>query len=306
MLQRIDRQDLGADNSEFSQTTAFIDAAGASIAWRPGVWGVVLHASQPVLRRETSTFSVGIFDGLSAPARVQVDASHRESRFGLALSRGFGGWRVGLSGEWIRRDDQMTTLEVSGSPESGERLLRFDGSAVGGALGVAWTQPEAGRRPLSVGFALRSVGALTVEGEAVAELLAEDTREAVRAERGAVTEGGGSVRLGLGPDTGLWAMAGWRSAEDWREFALVTDAATRWRLGLDYHGADTPWTVRLGFGIDDQPGTPEPRASVLGLGFGWDAGDLGLDLGLTHRSFRRGDLATQHDDRLVATLRVGF
>lgn len=307
LLQRISRQDLSAANRDFSQTTAFLDAASGQWAVRSRDWSLRLEASQPVLRRETSTFSVGLGDGGPPPAQVQVDAESRELRAGLIVGRTIGDWRLGLAGEWTRRDDRLATTEVSGSPDAGQRTLTFDGASVGGALGAMWSRTPAARWGTEVGATLRHVGAIDAPFESESDLLSGRTTAAGEATRDATWEAGLGMRLTVDERGGhAWASLEARGAERWSGLDLETRAASSWRVGYSYRDARTPWTLRLGFGQDVQPGAPEPRATAVGLGLGWQDGDFGVDLGATHRSVRRGDAPTEGDIRLVASVTIGL
>lgn len=307
LLQRVSRQDLSAANSEFSETSAFLDAAGAQIALRRAHWGLRLEVSQPVLRRETSTFSRSIGDGVSQPARLKVDAESREQRAGLALSRGMGAWRLGAAAELTRRDDRYATTEVSGSPESGIRELTFDGSSVGGSVGALWSRSPGSKWGTEVGAAMRFIGALDGTSRSVSDLLAGLEQQTGDASREATWEAGASARLTVDPRGGhAWLTLEQRSAERWPGLQLEAEAASSWRAGYSYRDERTPWSVRVGIGQDVQPGTPEPRATAVGLGVGWRQDDFGVDLGVTHRSIRRGELPTQGDTRVVASIIVGL
>ncbi len=307
ILQRISRQDLSAENREFSQTTFFLDGASGQLAWRAGEWGLRLEASQPMLRRETSTFSVAIGGAVTQPARVQVDAQARESRAALALSRASGAWRFGAAAELSQRSDRYTTIEVSGSPESGERELAFEGSALGGSAGATWSRNAESRWGIEVGAAARFVGAIDATFESVSELLSGTSVSTGEADRDATWEAGASARITVDPRGGhAWACLETRSAERWPGLSLASDRAAAWRIGYDYRDSATPWVVRVGAGQEVQPGTPEPRATAIGVGLGWRADDLRFDLGVTHRSIRRGEAPIQTDTRLVGSVGIDF
>lgn len=307
LVQRISRQDLSAANREFSQTSVFLDAASGQWAMRLGDWGLRLEAAQPAFRSETSTFSIGLGDGSSAPARVQVDAQMRELRGGLAVSRAIGAWRVGLSGEWTQRSDRYATTEVSGSPDAGERELSLDGSGLGGALGVTWARAVQARWGVELGATLRQLGAIDADYESINDLAGGLSTLSGDASRDGSWEGGVAARITVDPRGGhAWLSFDGRGAERWPGLSLATEPATAWRLGYSYRDARSPWSLRVGFGQDVQPGAPEPRATAVGLGLGWQQDDLGLDLGVTHRSIRRGDSPTQADSRIVASLTVGL
>lgn len=307
LLQRISRQDLSAANREFSQTTFFLDAASAQWGVSIGEWSVRLEAAQPVLRRETSTFSVGLAEGGPPPAQVQVDAESRELRAGLAIGRTLGAWRLGVAGEWARRDDQYGITEVSGSPDAGERVLAFDGASLGGAIGATWSRAPESRWGTRFGATLRMIGATDGEYTSTSDLLSGSTTTTGDASRESTWEGGVGVRLTVDERGGhAFVSLEGAGAERWLGLGLETEVATRWRLGYAYRDAQTPWALRLGVGQDVQPGSPEPRATAVGVGVGWNEGDFGLDLGVTHRSIRRGDAPTQGDTRIVASLSIGL
>ncbi len=307
ILQRISRQDLSAANREFSQTTFFPDASSGQLALRRGAWALRLEGAQPVLRRETSTFSVAIGGGVTQPARVRVDADTREQRAALAVSRGQGAWRWGAAAEFTRRSDRYATREVSGSPESGDRELAFEATGAGGSLGFTWARAADRRWGWETGAAWRWIGALSGDYTSQSDLLTGTSRITGDAGRDATWEGGVSVRVTVDERGGhAWASLEGRGAERWPGLGLETEPAASWRFGYAYRDRETPWAVRAGIGQDVQPGTPEPRADVLGLGLGWRQEDLGVDVGITHRSIRRGESPTQADTRLVASISVGF
>jgi len=51
---------------------------------------------------------------------------------------------------------------------------------------------------------------------------------------------------------------------------------------------------------------PEPRAGMLGLGFGWDLEGMRLDVAILRRTLERVDRPDSYDDRVVVSAQVAF
>ncbi len=300
------RQDLSADNRSFEQTFALFDFAGASLTVPVRAVSVSLYAWQPVIRAEEVSFDVGNGIVLGPPARIASQGEGRETVAGLALSCGRGDWRVGLSGEWRRRADQYINTETSGSPQSGTIDLTYDGSGIGGGVGVTWQHQPEQKWGWRVGGALNVSPAFDVTGESVSRLLTGDTTIAVSATREALWNGGLGARLTLSPETSWFASVGTRSGEEWSGLGFKTGTASEWRTGIEYRDPETPYAVRAGLGLERLPDSAEPKVGVIGLGFSWFSGGTVFDLGLTHRTITLPDSPKSFDTRLVGSVRVGF
>jgi len=79
-----------------------------------------------------------------------------------------------------------------------------------------------------------------------------------------------------------------------------------WGLAGEFHDARDPWTLRLGFGQEQQDKVPEDRASVLGLGFGWALEHSRVDFGVVRRGIHRSGKPTSFDDRVVFGATASF
>jgi hypothetical protein len=64
--------------------------------------------------------------------------------------------------------------------------------------------------------------------------------------------------------------------------------------------------MRFGYGQESQPGSPEPRTGLLGLGLGYGSEGMRVELGALRRSVRRGNSPTSYDDRVVASVGITF
>ena len=277
---RVSRQDLSADNREFSEQFGYLDFAGGRLTVPVRGLSVSLYAWQPVLRLENSRFFTGRARSVGASAAVVNDGSTREFRSGLALSLGRGATRAGAAIEWSQRSDRYQVRESSGSPDAGLRDLSFDGSVLGGAAGLRWERSPAQRGGLVLGAALHWQGALDAKGTLTNTLLSGDTTIAVPAARAPTWEAGTSARVTLSPDAGVYASVGARAPEKWTSFGLESGTGSSWAVGIDFHDVETPWSARFGLGQDAQPGTPEPRAASVGLGLGWLSGETTFELGM--------------------------
>jgi hypothetical protein len=303
---RVSRQDISSRNRDFSQTFGYVDLAAASLSLPAGPVALTLYATQPALRLENTTFTLGTAADTGPGARLRTDGSARELRGGLALAIGRGASRAGLALEWTHRDDRYQLEQSAGSPDDGVLDVSFGGDAFGGAAGVRLARAPERRGGFVLGAAVHAVGALDVTGTATADLLSGRSARAVRATRASTWDGGASLRITLSPETGLFAGAGARGPQSWDAFGVEARSGTLWALGFDYHDAETPWTARFGAGQEVQPGAPEPRAGLLSAGGSYVAGSLVYDLGITHRTIRRAGRPAESDDRLVAALRVAF
>jgi len=300
VLQRVKRQDLAADYRDYDETAGYFDAAGGWLSLPLGGFGLALYAWQPVLRREEQSF---IAKPDQVPGTFASAAESRELRAGLAVSRAWGGGRLGLGVEWTRRDDSYEFYASSGEL-LGTQAVDFSGDAVGFQAGAV---VPAGDRVL-VGVALRYLPALEVSGEQVSEgtLVGENGTYGGSATRDAGLEGGVSARVGLTDVLRAIASVGGSTAREWDGFGLTEGRALSWGLALEYAEADQPLTVRCGVGQEQQTGVPEPRAGVYAIGLGWRLEPLQLDIAVLRRSLARGEQPASYDDRVVAGLTVGF
>lgn len=305
-LLRVNRQDLRAANRETDEQAAFFDFGGASLSLPAGHGAITLNVYQPRLRLENTAFTKGPSIVLGPPATVTTDAAMREMRAGLGASIGTGALRLGVTAEWTHRDDRYSVIEASGDPDAGTRTLTFSGDAFGGALGVRLERSPEHTGGIAIGAGVRLAPALDVSGTSTSELVSGDTAFAVAATRGATVEGGATARVTLSRESAAFLSLGARSGERWDGFGVEASPATDWHAGVQYHDEETPWSARLGFGQEVQPGTPEPRAVAFGVGVGWTDRSLSLDVGYLRRSFARPARATSYDHRVVASVGVAF
>lgn len=311
VLQHLSRQDLRAANRNFDEQSTFFDGAGATLSWPFSRFALALYASQPVLRRESNAFTIGTASTPGLSGTLASEGTSREARAGLAVSFGTGQARFGIAGEWSRRSDTYTTKETSGSPSSGTRLLDFEGSGVGARFGFQYRHaPEgsSGEQPgtIDVGVGVGAFPQLDVEGTRTEHLLASDTSFAVSAQRDAGFEGGVSLRVTVARGCRVLAAVGARQSQEWIGFGLATGTSQEYRVGFDYHDAETPWTLRFGLGREHYANAALRGAGVVALGLGWDLDDLRLDFGVMRRSLEREGSPTSFDDRVVASVGVAF
>lgn len=303
VFQRTSRQDLSSQNRDYDQTFGFPDFAAASFSMPVGAWGFVAYAWQPVLRLEEVAFSAG---PLVSPAAVSLSDHQREIRAGLAVSRGFGGARFGVSGEWLRRQDSYETHEISGSPRSGDRVMDFDGSGFGGSAGFTYARdPD---RPWGswIGGAIHYGSELTLDGTITEHLASGDTASTFQLVREAEWSGGISARITVAPATRVVGGVSLRSGADWAGLGRGTTTGGGWSVGLDWKDEELPWGARFGVGQETQPGANEKNSGLLALGFTWVSGDLSLDIGILHRNLAREGFPNSADDRAVGTVRIAF
>lgn len=302
---RTSRQDLAADNREFDEQFGYVDFASGSLSLPFGRHAVTLYAWQPALRRENSSYTSGPA-GSPTSAAVAHDGETRELRAGLAVSHGAGAWRGGVAFEWTQFTESDLTETRSGDPFSGRRLADFDGSAFAGAAGVTYDHGSERPRGWRAGFAAHWDAALDASGLATVDLLATDSTAAIAATRDARFEAGASAAWTLTAESHLYLSLGTRPAETWSEFGVASRTGLLWAAGADYHDAELPWTARLGVGQEQRPGTPEPRAGMIGAGFDWASGETTFSVGLLHRTVERPGAPKLADDRLVGSVAVRF
>ena len=303
---RVSRQDLRADNRNYDETPLFFDGASASVVIAaPFGLAAAVYAWQPVLRLEDNAFTRGtgtVEPGGLPPAVIQSQTTARELRAGFGVSGGGGALRVGAALDYTRRDDTYEALEESGSPESGLRTVEFSGEGVGGSIGAAWAPSTS----LTLAGSARLIPALDLEGEQRLDLFTGDSVAAIVGEREAAWEAGVSVRFVAAEGLALLGSLGGRGEQAWEGLGVSAGAAYQGSLALDYRFPESTWSVRFGLGHEQQSGVPEPRATRIGLGFGWDLEGLILDAGVVRRSLQHDEEPTSYDDRILITARLGF
>jgi hypothetical protein len=309
VFQRVSRQDLSSQNRDFDQVVGYPDLAGARFSLPAGDWGFTLYAWQPLLRLEEISFTAG---PLLTPAFVRLLTSQREIRAGGAVSRALGAARVGVSGEWVHREDFYETHEQTGSAAtSGDRRMDLQGDGFGVSAGMTWDKDT--DRPWGswFGAALRYGAEIPATGTYTGindspDALAPDTTYGFDAARATQWSGGASGRVTVAPATRVVLGFSFGSAEDWTGLGLKTDAAFSWSAGLDWKDDELPWGARFGVGQETQSGAVEEKSGLLSVGFTWVSGDLVLDAGILHRNLARGDLPRSSDDRGVLSVRFAF
>ncbi|HYM80910.1 MAG TPA: hypothetical protein VEY91_05810 [Candidatus Limnocylindria bacterium] len=303
-LVRVSRQDLRAGNRNYDETPAFIDGAGLSLSapWRDvGLW---LYGHQSGLRLEDNAFESG--RDVIPPAVITSQSELRELRLGVAASQPLGPLRAGLGAEWTYRSDLYQSREQSGSPQSGERRVEFSGSGIGGQAGLSFDVGDSTLGGFSVGAAARYLPALALTGEQQIFLLIGDSVATVEVERESGWEAGVTTAVWLSAAFRAFASVGGHTPQDWPEFGVTRGSGFEWKLAAEFHDARDPWTLRFGFGHEQQSGVPEPRAGVFGLGAGWQLEGTTLDVGAVRRTFRRAGEPNAFDDRVIASLRIAF
>jgi hypothetical protein len=305
-MQRMSRQDLRADNRDFDEQLLFFDAAGA---WIGGLkWGTMwtAYASQPVVRLEDHAYVRGLFASPEPPAIIEATTTVREMRAGLGASTALAGARVGLAVEWTRRDDQYDQVEQSGSPDAGETHVEFSGDGIGGVAGARIDRGDGGPWSWSAGAGVRFVPEITVEGSSTRTLVSGDFQSSFEATRESALEGGLSGRVVVTPTFQVTAGAGGRTGQDWEGFGVGAGPSFTWSVGGAFKAPEAYWSARFGLGQEQQRGVPEPRAGIVGIGFGWGDASWTLDLSVLRRSIERADRPTSFDDRLLATYSLHF
>ena len=301
------RQDLRADNRNFDETPAFFGASGFVVGLPPrGRFGLALYGCQPVLEKESSAFSRGngTPNPANPPATIEADETAHELRTGLAISAAVGTGRIGAAVEWTRRDDHYLVTEQSGSPTAGTRQLDFTGDAIGYQVGATLDRGDSSEGGLKLGIGVRYLAPLSVDGPVAEDLLAGAVDSTVSAERESGWQLGTSARYAASPSVRVLASLGGRTAQTWQGFGVDAGREWEWKLGLEYHDARDPWTLRLGLGQEHQADVSVTRADDLGLGFGWRFSWLASDVGLVHRSLTRPSSPRSYEDRIVLTLRT--
>lgn len=303
VFQRTSRQDISSQNRDFNQTFGYLDLVGLSVSLPTGQWGLVLYGWQPVLRLEEQTYSAGPF---VSPAEVRQLDTQRELRGGAAISRGFGAFRAGVSGEWVHRDDNYETHINSGDPLAGDRVVGLSGDGYGMSGGLVYQKDPDQVRGLWVGASARYGAEIPLTGTVEQQLALGDTAYDFDATRGSEWSGGLSARMTVAPATRLLVGLSGRSGQAWDGFGFETTSGGGWSAGLDWKDEELPWGARFGVGQEWNPGALEDQAGLLSIGFTYVSGTLVVDLGLMHRNLAREDLAHSADDRAVMTVKVGF
>jgi len=299
MILHVSRQDIRADHRGFEETSAFFDAAGAYFAFKTGAIGVALYGYQPVVRLEDNLFRVGPLTGPSGT--VTSNSSAREVRGGLALSAGGERWRVGVAGEWTERSDHYERSASTGGPAPGSAVADFSGGGPGGQAGVNVNLGE-GPGGVMVGAALRYIPELDLAGDETISDVSGSTTSPISTVRKAGWEGGISIRYVVTDAFCALVALGGGSGLEYVNWGVTSGPSSEWKLGGEYHDARDPWTVRFGLGQEQQTNVPEPRATVVGLGFGFQFESTQLDVGVAHRTFQHGDSPNCADDRVVFSI----
>jgi hypothetical protein len=301
----VSRQDLRADNRNYDETAAFFDGAGL-VGRLPslGPLDATVYAFQPVLRREDNVFSRGTAtpDPANPPALIESHASQRELRAGLAASVAVGPGRLGLGAEWTRREDAYQTVEHSGNPQSGTSRLDLSGDGFGLQAGARLDRGDSSAGAFRVGLGVRYLPALDLEASHSEAFLIGTSKDTLHLRREAGWEAGTSASVVVSPAFRALAAFGGRTAQRWDALDQRSGRGWEWKLGGVYHDPIEPWTFRFGLGQERQSGVPEPRANVLGLGFGWQLATATIDLGVTHRTLSREGSPNSFDDRIVLTI----
>jgi|SRR5262245_47556457 len=305
---RINRQDVASENRSYEQEVGFPDFAGARVSMPAGPWGLTAYAWQPVVRMEEFSFSAG---PLVSPAFVRLATSQRETRAGGAISRAFGVTRLGVSAEWVHREDKYETHEESGSPLAGDRSMSLKGDGYGVNAGVTWEkdpdQPWGSWFGAAIHYGSEIPATGTYEGvNDLPSAVANDTTYGFDAKREPEWSGGASGKVTVAPATRVLVGISFRGGEDWSGLGLSTGTGLTWSAGLDWKDDELPWGARFGLGQESLSDAIESKTGLFSLGFTWVSGDLVIDVGLLHRSMSRGDFPKSSDDRAVLSVKLGF
>ena len=295
----VSRQDLRADHRSYTENSANFDAAGGFASLAMGKMGLALYGYQPVLRIEDNSFLTGSLIGPSGSVKSSSEA--REFRGGLALSLGRGRARFGIAGEWTHRADHYERAEDTGALVVNTYVADFSGEAAGGQAGVRVTVGE-GERSVVLGGALRYMAELPLTGTETLSGAAGTSTNALSTRRDAGWEGGLSARYLATKAFHVLAGVGGRSEQKYQGWGVASGRGLDWSLAGEYHDERDPWTLRFGLGQEQQNGVPEPRAGVVGLGFGFRLDSTVLDLGVLHRTFERPDHPNSTEDHILLSL----
>lgn len=301
MLLHVSRQDLRADHRGFKEQSGFFDAAGGAFSFESGRWGVALYGYQPAVRIEDNLFQTG---SLLTPGLTETNSEMREVRGGLAVSLGFGHARVGVAGEWMHRADRYERVERTGGGTN-TYSADFSGDGAGGQAGFRMIFGE-GPGSWTLGAAARYIAELDLSGSETLGNVSGTTTSTISAKREAGWEGGFSTRYVITDAFQAVAALGGGSGQSFEPFTARSGPSVEVRVAGEYHDARDPWTVRFGFGQEQQTEVPEPRTAVVGLGIGFEFETTRIDFGVLHRSFKRPDHPASAEDRLVVSLAQRF
>jgi hypothetical protein len=303
--QRVNRQDIAAQNRDYDQVIGYPEFAGARLSMPVADWGLMAYAWRPVLRMEEFSYSTG---PLALPAFRRQLTSQRELRAGVAVSKGISRARIGVSGEYVNRDDRYETSEVSGDPTAGDRVIEMSGDGFGGTLGVSWEKDT--DRPWGswFGAAVRYGSEVLLDGTQVepASVVPGDTTATFSLARSAEWSGGVSGKVTLAPATRFVAGLSFRQGIDYGANQPATGSGYGWSAGIDWKDDELPWGARFGVGQEGLADAVESKAGLLSLGFTWISGDLAIDASILHRNMSREDFPHSSDDRAVLTVKLDF
>ena len=283
----------------------FLDAASAQVVVPIADLALALYVAQPVLRLEDLAFTRGLITDPGPPARVGGQTTARELRAGAGLSGRFLGLRWGAAGEWARRNDRYQAKEDNGGPSSGTREASFEGSGFGGQAGVRGSWPSMG--PLgrtTVGLSARFVPELTLEGTRDTDQLVGSSSTPIAATREAGYEAGVSIATFVTRTFRVVLGGGGRTAQEWTGFDVTSGRQSTGSIGGEFLDPESPWTFRFGLGLEQQDGSAESRAGIVGIGAEWRDESLHIGLGIVRRSFQRTDSPTSFDNRVVLTVNI--
>jgi hypothetical protein len=302
IFQHVSRQDLRANNRDYTDQAGTFDFAGAWASWPlRGSLNVLAYVHEPALRYEDRAYSMGRGLVLGPAATLHSTSDVREIRTGAGPSFGVGSVRLGASLEWTSLSEAYTSHEESGSPNSGDESVDFSGSGVGGQFGAQMSLPMKSF-PVQLGAGLRYLPELTLDGTQRLMLFSIDTTSSVSVIRSAAWEGGLSASALLGETFRVMSAFGGRGAQEWQGWGVSAGTTSQWSAAGEFHDAREAYTVRFGVGGESQPGTPEPRAGNYSAGFGWRFTRSMLDVGYLHRTIQRAGQPNSYLDQLLATL----
>lgn len=305
LLYHMSRQDLRGLNRSYSEQSAFFDGAGAWVGVHRGMLTAFAYGHQPILRLEENAYVTG--PQSSVPAPVENAGHTREVRGGVGVSAGRGRWRAGVAGEITYRTDSYETTDASGSPISGTSQVDFSGSAFGGQAGARLELGPDETNHVTLGAAVRFVPELALDGDQAANLVASGSSAGpVSVTRESGIEAGLSARWTATPQLNVFAGFGDRTAEEWQGFGVTRGSGTRWGLGIAFHDARDPWTLRIGVGQEHENGSDEPTNGIVGLGIGWKLEGTIVDVAALRHSFSHLGGATSYDDRVLLGIVLPF
>ncbi len=299
VITRVSRQDLRARFHDLEETAVFVDGGGARVSLPAGRMTASLYAWQPVLRHEEDAYTRGTVGAPTPPATVAQSLDMRESRVGLALSFGMSAMRLGVAGEYWRRDDDAIFTESSGVPQTGTREAKLTGSGGAVRAGARRAFGVAGR-PLDVGLGAGYVMPADIDVATTAYDVPGDTT----ARREGWWEGGMSARYAVTEAFAVHAGVGGAAAHDWGALDVTTGGNAMWAVAVAFHDVRDPWSARAGVGQEMTRGAAEPRAGAVGLGLGWLFEGFTIDVGALRRTITRPGSPHSQDDRIAVTATV--